>query len=282
MRWRARSRTSIAPRSNAIRASNMASPSRSAGPTTSRQPNGTGRGCSTCGGATSAEPGANQTGRIGPCRRSSSCRAKAAASLNTAMRRSPQRRRAASWSRSARRASTAARSSPWPDSAPANPALEVAGAGIEFAGEIVELGADVAGWRVGDRVMGRSPASYAELVAVGVAGADAGSESLSWAQAASIPNVFVTVHDAIATNAALQAGETVLVTAASSGIGTWATLRLAQKMWAPRRSWPRRAIRPAGACAASTGAGRDPCDRRQPGRLAGGRASPRPRLRAST
>jgi len=45
-------------------------------------------------------------------------------------------------------------------------------------------------------------------------------DGMSWAEAAAIPNVFVTAHDAIVSNAALKSGESVLVTAGSSGIGT--------------------------------------------------------------
>ena len=108
-----------------------------------------------------------------------------------------------------------------------NPALKPVPSGIEFAGEIVEVGPDATGWRVGERVMGRGGGTYAEFVAIGAAQLMRIPDGLSYAQAASIPNVFVTAHDAIATNAQLQAGETVLVTAASSGIGT-ASIQLAR------------------------------------------------------
>jgi NADPH:quinone reductase-like Zn-dependent oxidoreductase len=43
---------------------------------------------------------------------------------------------------------------------------------------------------------------------------------MSWAEAAAIPNVFVTAHDAIVTAAAVKPGEFVMVTAGSSGVGT--------------------------------------------------------------
>jgi NADPH:quinone reductase-like Zn-dependent oxidoreductase len=99
--------------------------------------------------------------------------------------------------------------------------------GIEFAGEIVEVGADATGWHVGERVMGRAPGSYAEFVMVNPASLMRIPESLSWAQAASIPNVFVTAHDALATAAELKSGESVMVTAASSGVGT-AAIKLAR------------------------------------------------------
>jgi NADPH:quinone reductase-like Zn-dependent oxidoreductase len=52
-------------------------------------------------------------------------------------------------------------------------------------------------------------------------------DSLSWAEAASIPNVFVTAHDALATAAELKRGESVMITAAASGVGT-AAIKLAR------------------------------------------------------
>src|SRR5487761_1362664 len=76
-----------------------------------------------------------------------------------------------------------------------NPALKPVPAGIEFAGEIAEVGPDATGWRIGERVMGRAPGLYAEFVAMSCAQLMRIPESLSWAEAAAIPNVFVTAHD---------------------------------------------------------------------------------------
>ena len=108
-----------------------------------------------------------------------------------------------------------------------NPALKPTPGGIEFAGEIVETGPDATGWHVGERVMGRAAGSYAEFVAVNPAQLMRIPDSLSWAEAASIPNVFVTAHDAFATAAELRSGESVMITAASSGVGT-AAIKLAR------------------------------------------------------
>ncbi|UGQ44469.1 zinc-binding dehydrogenase [Rhodococcus aetherivorans] len=58
-------------------------------------------------------------------------------------------------------------------------------------------------------------------------------DTISWVQAAAFPNVFVTAHDALITNARMRPGETVLVNAASSGIGL-AAIRIAQAMGAGR------------------------------------------------
>jgi len=100
-----------------------------------------------------------------------------------------------------------------------NPAAKPMRAGIEFAGEIVTLGEGVKGWKPGDRVMARGP-GYAEYAAVSARALMQIPDGMSWAEAAAIPNVFVTAHDAIVSNAALKPGESVMVTAGSSGVGT--------------------------------------------------------------
>jgi NADPH2:quinone reductase len=100
-----------------------------------------------------------------------------------------------------------------------NPAAKPMRTGIEFAGEIVVLGEEVKGWKPGDRVMARGP-GYAEYAVVSARVLMRIPAGMSWAEAAAIPNVFVTAHDAIVSNAALKSGESVLVTAGSSGVGT--------------------------------------------------------------
>ena len=100
------------------------------------------------------------------------------------------------------------------------PAASPARAGGEFAGEIVALGDGVSGWKPGDRVMGRTAGSYAEHVAASQRALMRIPGGMSWAEAAAIPNVFVTAHDALVTNAAAAPGEAVMVTAGPSGVGT--------------------------------------------------------------
>src|SRR5438093_1122455 len=102
-----------------------------------------------------------------------------------------------------------------PSSAPANPAR----AGTEFAGEISALGEGVSGWKPGDRVMGRAVGSYAQYVVAAQRALMRIPDGMGWAEAASIPNVFVTAHDALVTNAAAKPGESVMVTAGPSGVG---------------------------------------------------------------
>ncbi len=112
-----------------------------------------------------------------------------------------------------------------------NPRARPSRSGIEVAGTIEELGANVTGWAVGDRVMARATACYAELVAVDAAALMPIPQGLSDAEAAAIPNVFVTAHDAIVTAANVIAGDTVLITAGSSGVGT-AAIQIAKHLGA--------------------------------------------------
>jgi NADPH:quinone reductase-like Zn-dependent oxidoreductase len=103
--------------------------------------------------------------------------------------------------------------------------------GAVFAGEITALGAGVSGWRPGDRVMGRAVGSYAQYVTAAARALMRIPDGMSWAEAAAIPNVFVTAHDALVTNAATAPGECVMVTAAPSGVGT-AAIQIARHLGA--------------------------------------------------
>jgi putative PIG3 family NAD(P)H quinone oxidoreductase len=93
--------------------------------------------------------------------------------------------------------------------------------GLEFAGEIEALGPDTLDWKVGDRVFGLcGGGAYAEqLVAHGrtLARIPAG---MTFTAAAAVPEAFITAWDALVTQAGLGAGETVLIHAAGSGVGT--------------------------------------------------------------
>jgi NADPH:quinone reductase-like Zn-dependent oxidoreductase len=114
---------------------------------------------------------------------------------------------------------------------PGPAAAAPARAGTEFAGEIAALGDGVSGWQPGDRVMGRAVGSYAQYVAAAARALMRIPAGMSWAEAAAIPNVFVTAHDALVTNAGAAAGECVMVTAAPSGVGT-AAIQIARHLGA--------------------------------------------------
>ena len=96
--------------------------------------------------------------------------------------------------------------------------------GLEFAGEVVEVGEEVRGWKVSDRVFGiTGGCAQAEFVTVPESTLAEIPPNLDWAEAASIPEVFMTAHDALFTQCRLQMGERVLIHAAGSGVGTAAS-----------------------------------------------------------
>ena len=99
--------------------------------------------------------------------------------------------------------------------------------GLEYAGTIVEVGEGVARTRIGDRVMGlvAGGAMATELI-VPDAETLPVPEPLSLVEAAAVPEVFATVWDAVWVQAGLGRGETLLVHAIGSGIGT-AAIQLA-------------------------------------------------------
>lgn len=93
--------------------------------------------------------------------------------------------------------------------------------GLEFAGEVETVGPGTSDRREGDRVMGiLGGGGYAELVTLPGGHCLPVPANLSWAEAAAIPEAFLTAHDALFARAGLRAGESVLVHAAASGVGT--------------------------------------------------------------
>jgi putative PIG3 family NAD(P)H quinone oxidoreductase len=93
--------------------------------------------------------------------------------------------------------------------------------GMEYAGEVESLGAAESLWKVGDRVMGIiGGAGHAEFVCVHEREAMPVPKGMSWEDAGAIPEVFLTAYDALFNRLALSAGETVLIHAVGSGVGT--------------------------------------------------------------
>jgi NADPH:quinone reductase len=93
--------------------------------------------------------------------------------------------------------------------------------GLEFAGAVESIGSEVRRWKIGDRVFGLTAGgAQAELVVVAESNLAQIPTELSWVEAGAMPEVFVTAHDALFTRANLQKGESVLVHAAASGVGT--------------------------------------------------------------
>jgi NADPH2:quinone reductase len=91
-------------------------------------------------------------------------------------------------------------------------------AGVEFAGEVAAVGAGVTNWREGDRVMGHGRECQAQYVLAHPLALMRVPAGLSWVEAASFPNVFITAHDAVVTNGELRPGQSVLVNGASGGV----------------------------------------------------------------
>jgi NADPH:quinone reductase len=92
-------------------------------------------------------------------------------------------------------------------------------AGGECAGEIAEIGAGVTGFKVGERVMGRCAGGFADFATMDAREALRIPARLSWEQAAGIPLSYMVAHDMLVTHGHLKAGEWLLVTAVSSGVG---------------------------------------------------------------
>jgi putative PIG3 family NAD(P)H quinone oxidoreductase len=93
--------------------------------------------------------------------------------------------------------------------------------GLDVAGRIAALGANVASWQVGDRVCALvTGGGYAEQVNVPAPLLMAIPEGWSYEQAAAVPEVFYTAYVNIFMEANLQPGETVLIHGAASGVGT--------------------------------------------------------------
>jgi len=111
---------------------------------------------------------------------------------------------------------------------PVPPGVSAEISGMEYAGEVDALGPAATLWKVGDRVMGIvGGAGHAEYLCVHEREAMPVPKVLSWEDAAAIPEAFLTAYDALFNRLALRTGETVLVHAVGSGVGT-AALQIAR------------------------------------------------------
>src|SRR5436853_7617342 len=91
--------------------------------------------------------------------------------------------------------------------------------GMEWAGEVADLGPDAKGVKVGDRVMGSGAAAFAEYTVADSGRLLQAPSNMNFDEAATLPIALTTMHNAVVTNGALQPGESVLVQGASSGVG---------------------------------------------------------------
>ena len=92
--------------------------------------------------------------------------------------------------------------------------------GLEAAGTVVEVGENVSGITMGQRVMAMGPQGQAEYVAVNSNFVFPYPETLDPVQAGGMPIVFLTSYHLLKTRGQMQAGDTVLVQAGASGVGT--------------------------------------------------------------
>src|SRR5258707_4741529 len=105
--------------------------------------------------------------------------------------------------------------------------------GLEVAGHVVALGADVGGWQVGDAVCALTPGGgYAEYCRTPVGQALPVPAGLSLEQAACLPENWFTVWANLVDLGHLAAGERLLVHGGAGGIGP-AAIALAQLRGAP-------------------------------------------------
>ncbi|MFT5368226.1 MAG: putative PIG3 family NAD(P)H quinone oxidoreductase [Candidatus Latescibacterota bacterium] len=93
--------------------------------------------------------------------------------------------------------------------------------GLEMAGVVADVGEDVTGWQVGDRVCALlSGGGYAEKVSVPQELLMHIPDDWSFEQAAAVPEVFYTAFVNLFMEGELQEGETVLIHGGASGVGT--------------------------------------------------------------
>src|SRR6202008_3385242 len=94
--------------------------------------------------------------------------------------------------------------------------------GMEWAGEVVELGPEARGVKVGDRIMGSGAAAFAEYTLADHGRLFRTPSNMNFEEAATLPVALGTMHNAVVTNGALQPGQSVLIQGASSGVGLMA------------------------------------------------------------
>lgn len=92
--------------------------------------------------------------------------------------------------------------------------------GMEFSGEIIQLGSNVKDYSIGDRVMCSGSSAWAEYAV-----ADHGrvikipNNNMDYLKASTYPIALATMHNAIVTAGNFTQGQSVLIQGASSGVG---------------------------------------------------------------
>src|SRR5256714_11343462 len=94
--------------------------------------------------------------------------------------------------------------------------------GMEWAGEVAELGPDAKGVKVGDKIMGSGGAAFGEYTLADHGRLFRAPSNMNFQEAATHPVAHATLHNAVVTNGGLQAGQSVLIQGAGSGVGLMA------------------------------------------------------------
>jgi len=94
--------------------------------------------------------------------------------------------------------------------------------GMEWAGEIAEVGPEARGVKAGDKVMGSGSAAFAEYTLADHGRLFRAPSNMNFEEACTLPIAVTTMHNAVVTVGALKSGQTVLIQGASSGVGLMA------------------------------------------------------------
>jgi NADPH2:quinone reductase len=94
--------------------------------------------------------------------------------------------------------------------------------GMEWAGEVAELGPETRGLKIGDRVMGSGAAAFAEYTLVDHGRLFSTPSNMNFEEACTLPVALTTMHNAVVTVGGLQPGQTAMIQGASSGVGLMA------------------------------------------------------------
>jgi NADPH:quinone reductase len=94
-----------------------------------------------------------------------------------------------------------------------------AAVGIEWAGEVIEAGAEAKDHAPGDRVMCSGTGGYAEYAVSDFGRVNPIPDGMSFEQAATLPVSLITLHNALVTAGRLHAPDSVMIQGASSGVG---------------------------------------------------------------
>jgi NADPH2:quinone reductase len=104
--------------------------------------------------------------------------------------------------------------------------------GLEYAGEIDAIGEGTIDFRIGDRVFGLvGGGSYSEYIVAHWRTVARMPDGLSFEEAAALPEACLTAYDAVILQCRLAPGETILINAAASGVGS-AAVQIARALGA--------------------------------------------------